>query len=78
MWLASTTVEDHAMTLTSTPSNHQTPLFSSLFQPSLNTPWPEAIARYSPPLSGDCVAGTLSAGTLPDAHRFDWEKRKWL
>ena len=30
MWLTSTVVEDHAMTLTSTPSNHQTPLFFHL------------------------------------------------
>ena len=33
MWLKSTAVEDHAMTLASTPSNHQTPLFHPSFNP---------------------------------------------
>ena len=55
MWLTLTVVEDHAMTLTSTPSNHQTQLFFSLIQPSLNTPWLEATAPQSPPLSLETV-----------------------
>ena len=70
MWLTSTVVEDHAMTLTSTPSNYQTPLFLPSSNPPLNTLWLEAIARYSPPLFRDCMAGTLSVNSLEEAHKF--------
>ena len=37
-WLGSTVVDDHAMTLTSTPSNNQTPLFLPSFNPHLTNP----------------------------------------
>ena len=49
------------MTLTSTPSTNQNPpLFLHLFQPSLNTPWFEAIAQWPPPLFWDCGWYTVS------------------
>ena len=44
-------LKKHAITLTSTPSNCQTPPSFSLFQPSLSTLCLKAISRYSPPFS---------------------------
>ena len=71
MWLASTTVEDHAITLTSTPSNHPTiktlPLFLSfaLIQHTLARGHSTIVPTF---LSGDCVVGTLPVGSLAEAH----------
>ena len=70
MWLTSTVVEDHAMTLTSTPSNHQTPLFLPSFNPHSTRPGLRP-QRHSPHLSlfAHCVVATLSAASLTQLHK---------
>ena len=78
MWLTSTVVVDHAMTLTSTPSKCQTshsfiPL-SALIQHALA--WGHS-ATVPTSLFGDCVTDTLSTGSLPEAHKW-WLWNKHL
>ena len=59
---------------------HQLFLKTTIFQPSLNTPWLKATVRESPFPSFETVwLAHLSAATLPDAHKFvcEWKEYHW-
>ena len=84
MWLASTVVEDHAMTLTSTPSNHQTPLFSPLSTLTQHTLGCGHNATVFTSLCWKLFVDAMLSCSLPNAQVFvgvgksSWmEKKNW-